>query len=118
MKVLGNVFFTMALGWYFWHLVHRLNGIYEGGFIGAYLADLIVIPIVCTTVQWVLNQRKNPVQLSVIQIAAIVVVFSMYCEVWLPYTNASKYTQDIWDIACYAIGATVYTFWKRLEVKV
>ena len=82
----------------------------------SYLNDFLVIPIVATICLhgiWLLKNSKA-IRLNGFTIASLVALYSIYFEYYLPQTSP-RYTGDIWDVLCYALGGLVFYFLQRLD---
>lgn len=82
----------------------------------SYLKDFLVIPIVSTIslhgVWWL--KKNKAIRLNGFTILSIVILFSVYFEYYLPKISV-RYTSDIWDVACYALGGIIFYFLQGLE---
>lgn len=77
--------------------------------VSSYVKDFLVIPIVATIslhgVWWV--KKDKTLRLNGFSILSIVILYSIYFEYYLPKTSI-RYTADIWDVVCYAIGGIIF----------
>ncbi|HLS29519.1 MAG TPA: hypothetical protein VK021_01540 [Flavobacteriaceae bacterium] len=81
-----------------------------------YLNDFLVIPIVgliCLYVVWWLKKDRT-IRLDIFSIATLVVIYSLYFEVYLP-KYSERYTADILDVVCYASGGVVFYFLQKMR---
>lgn len=79
-----------------------------------YLNDFLVIPIVgliCLYAVWWLKKDRN-IRLGVVSIVTLVVIYSLYFEVYLP-ERSERYTADVLDVVCYAAGGVVFYFLQK-----
>lgn len=75
-----------------------------------YLSDFLVIPIVAWAALRVIwfYKKETDIRLNLFHILSLVVLYSLYFEVYLPKVNL-RYTADIWDAICYLLGG--FAFW-------
>lgn len=82
----------------------------------SYLNDFLVIPII-TTISlhgiWLLKGNKA-IRLNGFTIGSLVVLYAIYFEYYLPQKSL-RYTGDIWDVVCYALGGLVFYILQRLD---
>lgn len=81
-----------------------------------YLNDFLTIPIVatvCLHVVWFLK-RDQSIRLNPFTIASLVILYSIYFEVYLPSVS-TRYTADVWDVFWYSIGGIVFWLLQKLE---
>ena len=82
----------------------------------SYVNDFLVIPIIATISLhgiWLLKNSKA-IRLNGFTIASLVLLYSIYFEYYLPQTSP-RYTGDIWDVVCYALGGLVFYVLQRLN---
>ncbi|PVW11816.1 hypothetical protein [Marixanthomonas spongiae] len=76
-----------------------------------YLNDFLTIPIVatlCLHSVWFVKKDRS-IRLNVFTTLSLVVLYSVLFEYYLPL-QSHRYTADIWDVACYFLGGTVFYF--------
>lgn len=81
-----------------------------------YLNDFLTIPIVstiCLHGVWLLKKNKA-IRLNGFTILSLVLIYSFYFEYYLPH-KSHRYTGDLWDVVCYAIGGLVFYFLQKLD---
>jgi len=81
----------------------------------SYVNDFLVIPIIATICLhgiWLLKNNKA-IRLNGFTIASLVLLYSIYFEYYLPQ-QSHRYTGDIWDVVCYALGGLVFYILQRL----
>ncbi len=79
-----------------------------------HLNDLLVIPIVLW-ISFAVLRLLLPNKFTYIPwsyIIFVVIGYSIYFEYYLPRVN-QRYTGDLWDISCYALGGLFFYFWQR-----
>lgn len=82
----------------------------------SYLNDFLAIPIVATLSLygvWYIKGDKT-IRIHGIWILALVVLFSVYFEYYLPRTS-DCYTGDFWDVVCYGAGGSIFYILQKLE---
>jgi len=83
-----------------------------------YLNDFLTIPIVatfCLHAVWFIK-RDRSLRLSFSTIFSLVVMYSVYFEIYLP-TVSERYTGDILDIICYFAGGLIFYFLQSFPLK-
>lgn len=81
-----------------------------------YLNDFLCIPIVatiCLHAVWRVK-RNYMLRLKIGSILSLVVLFSVYFELYLP-ENTSRYTGDLIDVLCYIAGGGVFYGFQKLQ---
>lgn len=84
-------------------------------FIYSYLDDILCIPIVLYITSYIMRRiEKDRVDFQFLSfhIYTAVVVFSIIFEIILPFISI-RYTDDIMDVLCYALGGVVFTIMNR-----
>ncbi len=82
----------------------------------SYVNDFLVIPMVATISLhgiWLLKNNKA-IRLNGFTIASLVLLYSIYFEYYLPQTSP-RYTGDIWDVLCYALGGLFFYILQQLD---
>ena len=80
-----------------------------------HLNDFLLIPMVATWglhVAWLLKKDRT-LRLDVFTIFSLVVLFSLVFEYFLPQ-QSHRYTADVWDVVCYALGGLVFYFLQKI----
>lgn len=81
-----------------------------------YLNDFLTIPMVatiCLQGVWFVEKDTN-VRLNTFTIVSLVLLFSIYFEYYLPM-KSPRFTGDLWDVACYSLGGTVFYFLQKMN---
>jgi hypothetical protein len=84
-------------------------------FLSDYLADLLCLPIVLSSIHFLMSgMRAVPkgFELSLAMIIAAIIAFSVVFEFVLPKIN-EKYTADPFDILAYFLGGINYYYYRR-----
>lgn len=82
----------------------------------SYLNDYLTIPIVATIClhgTWLLKKSKA-IRLNGFTIVSLVLLYSIYFEYYLPQ-QSPRYTGDIWDVVCYALGGLAFYILQRFD---
>lgn len=81
-----------------------------------HLNDLLCVPIVALISlhgTWLIKGDRS-LRASNSHILALVLLFSVYFEAYLPEVNP-RYVRDPIDVACYALGGMLFLFLQGLE---
>lgn len=87
---------------------------YYSFWLSSYLDDLVVMPIVLTIalVCMRLIYQQKSFELEVGMVITAFILMSLLFEFIVP-RYSELYTQDYWDIGCYAIGSSIYYFVRK-----
>ncbi|MBB6681277.1 hypothetical protein H4O20_07455 [Aequorivita sp. 609] len=81
-----------------------------------HLNDFLVIPMVATLglhTAWFIKKDKS-IRIDLFTIISLVVLYSVVFEYYLP-KQSYRYTGDIWDVVCYALGGIVFYVLQKME---
>lgn len=84
-------------------------------FILHHLNDLMILPIALTAalnVVWLLKKDQS-IRLGLLTIICAFALYSIYFEYYLP-NHMERYTADIYDVLCYAVGAGIFYALQKL----
>lgn len=108
MSVLRHwIFICMALVASIIYILQRL-GIALPWFVNNYLNDILSIPLTLFIILAIIRLcRGSSYLLSTAMISSVVLYYAIYFEYYLPQHNP-RYTSDIFDVGCYAMGGVVF----------
>ncbi len=79
-----------------------------------YLMDILCMPVVLGLIQGAMRLVFPSFHFTVLMLVVLVVGYSLYFEWYLPQVN-SRYTADLLDVGCYAIGSGLYAFFQHKD---
>jgi hypothetical protein len=108
LKPLGNSIFVISLIGYCVLKFTRNTGL-ESGFLHAYVADFLAMPVFMPIILTLIRLfKRNPlVVMTTTQIVATMILFAFWFEVIFP-SLSDAFSPDPWDIVAYVLGAAVF----------
>lgn len=112
-KPFTRLYFLLYTGLYLINQFIESKGVYNY-YLSSYLDDLLVMPIILTItlVAMKIITRKPMFELDIVMLVMAFLLISLLFEIILPRYKVI-YTQDYWDIVCYAFGTGMFYLFRR-----